>query len=249
MKDIKKTEKIRIRKIFRISICVTLMFFVVISTIGVASAQGNVLEGEGTPTGNYFIPGLQFIDVSSSLSSGIGIYAHSPFATSYRNEDGNYWSEISITEEYISIISTDYDALISFLGSWTPSNFPFESSADTALVSYIVNGQTSETNIEGVSSLPSDAEIISITSTGYGGNTIYLKSGSLTPETTPKTGGILSAFSLVISWIVSFVGTIIGIFYANGSLTFLGFLAVAALAFSICFIIFSLIRNFLMFRG
>lgn len=249
MKDIKKTEKLRIRKIFRISICFTLMLFVVISTIGVASAQGNVLEGEGTPTGKYLITGLRSIIVSSSLTSGIRIDAQSPFSASYRSEDGDYWSEISITEEYISIISSDIDALISFLGSWTPSNFPFESSADTALVSYIVNGQTSQTNIEGVSSLPSDAEIISVTSTGYGGNTIYLKSGSLIPETTPKTGGILSAFSLVISWIVSFFGTIIGMFYANGSLTFLGFLAVASVAFGICFIIFSLIRYFLMFRG
>lgn len=60
---------------------------------------------------------------------------------------------------------------------------------------------------------------------------------------------ILEVFTAVGQWITSAVTALIPMFYAEGSLTFLGVLAVAGLAFSVAFLIIGLIQNFLHFRG
>ena len=67
------------------------------------------------------------------------------------------------------------------------------------------------------------------------------------------TGSILTAilavFTSVGEWIVSTVTSLLPMFYAEGSLTFLGVLAVAGLAFSVAFLLIGLIQRFLHFGG
>lgn len=67
------------------------------------------------------------------------------------------------------------------------------------------------------------------------------------------TGSILTAilavFSAVGEWIVSTVTSLLPMFYVEGSLTFLGVLAVAGLAFSVAFLLIGLIQRFLHFGG
>lgn len=67
------------------------------------------------------------------------------------------------------------------------------------------------------------------------------------------TGTVLEAifavFSAVGDWIVSAIEALIPMFYAGGSLTFLGVLAVAGLALSVVFLLLGIIQRFLHFRG
>lgn len=64
---------------------------------------------------------------------------------------------------------------------------------------------------------------------------------------------ILAVFTAVGTWITTAVTNILPMFWdsttGEGSLTFLGVLAVAGLAFSVVFLIIGLIQNFLHFRG
>lgn len=64
---------------------------------------------------------------------------------------------------------------------------------------------------------------------------------------------ILAVFQAVGEWITSAVENMVPMFYVEadgvGSLTFLGVLAVAGLAFSVVFLIIGIIQNFLHFRG
>lgn len=67
--------------------------------------------------------------------------------------------------------------------------------------------------------------------------------------TTTVLDAVLAVFSSVGDWITNAVADIIPMFYAEGSLTFLGVLAVAGLAFSVIFLVLGIIQNFLHFRG
>lgn len=60
---------------------------------------------------------------------------------------------------------------------------------------------------------------------------------------------ILAVMLDVAEWIASAVLTVIPMFWAEGSLTFLGVLAVAGLAFSVAFLLIGIIQRFLNFRG
>ncbi len=60
---------------------------------------------------------------------------------------------------------------------------------------------------------------------------------------------ILAVFAAVGEWFSTTISTLIPIFFANGSLTFLGVLSVAGLAFSVVFLLIGVIQNFLHFRG
>lgn len=66
---------------------------------------------------------------------------------------------------------------------------------------------------------------------------------------------ILAVFTAIGEWFSEFVPTLFGLFWtagesgSEGSLTFLGVLAVAGLAISIVFLVVGLIQNFLHFRG
>lgn len=65
--------------------------------------------------------------------------------------------------------------------------------------------------------------------------------------------GIVSAvtgvFSEIGSWITSTINDLTVLFYADGSLTFLGVLAVCGLAFSVVFLLIGIIQRFLHFGG
>lgn len=61
---------------------------------------------------------------------------------------------------------------------------------------------------------------------------------------------ILAVFTMVGEWIGTAVTSLMPIFYvAETGLTFLGVLAVAGLAFSVCFLIIGIIQRFLHFAG
>lgn len=66
---------------------------------------------------------------------------------------------------------------------------------------------------------------------------------------------ILAVFTAIGDWIPDAVTNLIPMFYTAGvggdpgSLTFLGVLAVAGLAFSVIFLVIGIIQNFLHFRG
>lgn len=60
---------------------------------------------------------------------------------------------------------------------------------------------------------------------------------------------LTAVFDSVFSWISTALTTIIGVFYADGALTFLGVLALVGLAISIFFLLVSVISNFLHLRG
>lgn len=66
---------------------------------------------------------------------------------------------------------------------------------------------------------------------------------------------VLDVFSSIGAWFSEFVPTMFSLFWTvgangeGGSLTFLGVLAVAGLAFSVVFLVIGLIQNFLHFRG
>lgn len=62
---------------------------------------------------------------------------------------------------------------------------------------------------------------------------------------------ILEVFSGIGTWIGEAVTSLVPMFWdaTQGTLTFLGVLAVAGLSFSVVFLIIGLIQNFLHFRG
>lgn len=60
---------------------------------------------------------------------------------------------------------------------------------------------------------------------------------------------ILAVFSGVAEWFVEIIPIVVSIFYAEGALTFMGYLAVIALAISVIFLLVGVISNFLHFRG
>ena len=60
---------------------------------------------------------------------------------------------------------------------------------------------------------------------------------------------ILDVFSDVGTWLQTAVTNLIPMFWANDSLTFLGVLAVAGLAFSVIFLVMGIIQRFLHFGG
>ena len=60
---------------------------------------------------------------------------------------------------------------------------------------------------------------------------------------------ILAVFSGVAAWFVEIIPVVVSIFYAEGALTFMGYLAVIALSISVVFLLVGVISNFLHFRG
>lgn len=61
---------------------------------------------------------------------------------------------------------------------------------------------------------------------------------------------ITGVFSAIFSWIIGAIPDVVAVFYvAETGLTFLGVLALLALAVSVFFLIMGLIQNFLHFRG
>ena len=67
--------------------------------------------------------------------------------------------------------------------------------------------------------------------------------------TTTILDAVLNVFTSIGNWIPNAVNQLVPMFYAEGSLTFLGVLAVAGLAFSVVFLVMGIIQNFLHFRG
>ncbi len=60
---------------------------------------------------------------------------------------------------------------------------------------------------------------------------------------------ILAVFTSVGTWLQTAVTNLIPMFWNDNSLTFLGVLAVAGLAFSVIFLVMGIIQRFLHFRG
>lgn len=62
-------------------------------------------------------------------------------------------------------------------------------------------------------------------------------------------GGIRSVFDVILSWIGNTFSQLSRIFFADGSLTFVGILCVASLAVGVILLLFSIISRFLRFGG
>lgn len=60
---------------------------------------------------------------------------------------------------------------------------------------------------------------------------------------------ILAVFTAIATWFGDVMPVVLSVFWADGSLTILGALAVAGLAVSVIFLIMGVIQNFLHFRG
>ena len=61
---------------------------------------------------------------------------------------------------------------------------------------------------------------------------------------------ILAIFSVIANWFVEELPKLTAIFWvAESGLTFFGVLAIAGLAFSVIFLLFKVVQNFLHFRG
>ena len=60
---------------------------------------------------------------------------------------------------------------------------------------------------------------------------------------------ILAVFTSVGTWLQTAVTSLVPMFWADNSLTFLGVLAVAGLAFSVIFLVMGIIQRFLHFGG
>lgn len=67
--------------------------------------------------------------------------------------------------------------------------------------------------------------------------------------TTTVLDKILAVFDSVSDWLVTAMGNIEPLFYTDGNLTFLGVLAIAGLAISVCFLLIGIVQKFLHFAG
>lgn len=74
---------------------------------------------------------------------------------------------------------------------------------------------------------------------GYSGTGIPVESNQ----------SILGVFSAVPGFMISIITPLITLFWANGSFTFIGVLALASLAFALILLLFTVIRKFISFRG
>ena len=69
------------------------------------------------------------------------------------------------------------------------------------------------------------------------------------------TGAITTVWTAIMTWITTALGSVQTIFYtagtngADGSLTFLGTLAVIGVAIGVCFLIIGVVQNFLRLRS
>lgn len=62
-------------------------------------------------------------------------------------------------------------------------------------------------------------------------------------------GTITTVWTEVMNWITTSLGSVQDVFYAEGSLTFLGTLAVIGVSIGIGFLIIGVVQNFLKLRG
>lgn len=60
---------------------------------------------------------------------------------------------------------------------------------------------------------------------------------------------ITAVFTAVMEWIITAITAVVAVFWTGEALTFLGVLALIALAISIFFLLMGLIQNFLHLRG
>ena len=89
--------------------------------------------------------------------------------------------------------------------------------------------------------LPVDSEASADFNEWFTANTVHVNALN-------STDGVLDVFSGVGSWLVSGVNSLISMFYVDGSLSFVGYLAVAGLAISVILLIFWLISVWLKFK-
>ena len=67
--------------------------------------------------------------------------------------------------------------------------------------------------------------------------------------TASVVSAITAVFTAIIEWVITAITSVVAVFWTGEALTFLGVLALLALAISIFFLLMGLIQNFLHFRG
>lgn len=70
-----------------------------------------------------------------------------------------------------------------------------------------------------------------------------------TTVTATVISAITAVFTAVMQWIITAINSVIAVFWTGEALTFLGVLALIALAISIFFLLIGLVQNFLHLRG
>ena len=70
-----------------------------------------------------------------------------------------------------------------------------------------------------------------------------------TTVTATVISAITAVFTAVMQWIITAIQSVIAVFWTGEALTFLGVLALIALAISIFFLLVGLVQNFLHLRG
>lgn len=69
------------------------------------------------------------------------------------------------------------------------------------------------------------------------------------PTENEDVGSVMSVWSLIMTWIVTALASVQAVFYVNGSLTFIGTLAVVGVSIGIGFLIIGVVQRFLKLRG
>lgn len=69
------------------------------------------------------------------------------------------------------------------------------------------------------------------------------------PAENEDVGSVMSVWSLIMTWIVTALASVQSVFYVNGSLTFIGTLAVVGVSIGIGFLIIGVVQRFLKLRG
>lgn len=165
---------------------------------------------------------------------------------------GDATSTVHLIYQYPSATEQFYYTT-SFVGEWSFSASGFLQAIQFTEAGIYINSLTITTNFSDL--VPADQYTYSLSSqvneTGYSQDSFYntsLESASSAdpvPDTDSSAlNSIFDVFSNVGTWIADSVQNLISMFYVDGSLTFLGVLAVAGLAISVIFYFSHLFLNF-----
>lgn len=225
-------KKFKSKKVCALFICV----FAIISTFCVSVGAESPLISEGAETINYLVIDYStyenaynggYIDLQTNISANLN-----GTAITY---DGYYTVEVVDKTREIHI--TGVGVFNEDIGVNTTKIAEFDENG-TLISAEDFKIMISKADYDGITSNITQWQ--------------YHKMSSVTinekTETVTQGESITSIMIDIATWIPSAIGVIVGLFWANGSLTFFGILAVAGLSIAVILLIIQLIRSFLEFR-
>lgn len=246
MNEERKPKKLNIKKIA----VVTLSVIMIMATFCLSAFADNPLTGSST-----FIlkeTGIAIFDPTFTVSSGSYTepitHENNTITVTLQDSGGNEFTitqlKILTRSNQIELASGAQDKTII---KYSKTEYDFwELSEDNQYTIISANDSTIEYSAEETAEILNDGITKLLTQT----QNINIQDMFSNVRVTEVTkSGILSTFLGIGTWIGGAVSALIGMFYLNGSLTFIGYLAVAALAVSVVFLLIYLISSFLKFRG